>query len=195
MKKEVCFGSAVTAAAKFRDAGAGMCGWWAGRGATEDEPGGAYGVMMRVAPEHGRYVGTSFSARELATMQERNARRARAGGSSDKTSDTTPAGDDDDAFGRRVFELWLERDETTGEYVARRAVRFDGVVAAGLGGELLVPQRPAQIVVEISGQGVEALHERLVAGQLVDSLRVDVTEHRHRIAADLFPQCGIHGFE
>ena len=48
------------AAARFRDAGAGMCGWWAGRGATEDEPGGAYGVMVRVAPEHGRYVGTSF---------------------------------------------------------------------------------------------------------------------------------------
>ena len=61
-------------------------------------------------------------------MQERNARRARAGGSSDKTSDTTPTGDDDDAFGRRVFELWLERDETTGEYVARRAVRFDGEI-------------------------------------------------------------------
>ena len=61
-------------------------------------------------------------------MQERNARRARAGGSSDKTSDTTPTGEDDDAFGRRVFELWLERDETTGEYVARRAVRFDGEI-------------------------------------------------------------------
>jgi hypothetical protein len=27
------------AAAKFRDAGAGLTGWWSGRGATEEEPG------------------------------------------------------------------------------------------------------------------------------------------------------------
>ena len=59
------------AAATFRDLGAGLVGWWAGRGATEEEPGGAYGVMMQVTAQHGRYVGTSYSAKDLAVMQER----------------------------------------------------------------------------------------------------------------------------
>ena len=44
------------AAASFRDQGAGLVGWWCGRGETEDEPGGQYGVMMQITPEHGRYV-------------------------------------------------------------------------------------------------------------------------------------------
>ena len=59
------------AAAEFRDLGAGLVGWWAGRGATEEEPGGAYGVMMQVTAQHGRYVGTSYSAKDLAVAQER----------------------------------------------------------------------------------------------------------------------------
>ena len=67
------------AAAVFRDRGAGLVGWWCGRGETEDEPGGQYGVMLRITPEHGRYVGVSFSARDLAALQERNRRRRRAG--------------------------------------------------------------------------------------------------------------------
>jgi len=57
-------------AASFRDKGAGLVGWWNGRGFTEEEPGGQYGVMMRITAEHGRYVGRSFSARELAALQE-----------------------------------------------------------------------------------------------------------------------------
>ena len=63
------------AAARFRDLGAGLVGWWAGRGATEEEPGGAYGVMMQVTAQHGRYVGTSYSAKDLAVMQERAKQR------------------------------------------------------------------------------------------------------------------------
>ena len=47
------------AAAKYRDAGAGLVGWWSGRGDGEDEPGGMYGVMMQITAQHGRYVGTS----------------------------------------------------------------------------------------------------------------------------------------
>ena len=67
------------AAAKFRDAGAGLTGWWAGRGATEEEPGGAYGVMMQVTAQHGRYVGTSYSARDLAVLQESTRQRQKSG--------------------------------------------------------------------------------------------------------------------
>jgi len=63
------------AAAQFRDLGAGLVGWWAGRGATEEEPGGAYGVMMQVTAQHGRYVGVSYSAKDLAVMQERAKQR------------------------------------------------------------------------------------------------------------------------
>ena len=64
-------------AAKYRDAGAGLVGWWAGRGATEEEPGGAYGVMMQVTAEHGRYVGRVHGARSM--LQEVNRRRGAAG--------------------------------------------------------------------------------------------------------------------
>ena len=38
-------------------------------------------------------------------------------------------------------------------------------------GLLLVPQRPGQVIVQVSGQFVEAAHERLILGQLVQPLR------------------------
>ena len=51
------------AAASFRDQGAGLVGWWCGRGETEDEPGGQYGVMMQITPEHGRVTWGGATAR------------------------------------------------------------------------------------------------------------------------------------
>ena len=130
------------AAASFRDQGAGLVGWWCGRGETEDEPGGQYGVMMQITPEHGRYVGRSYSARDLASMQER-ARRHRSKLSSRRkgSSSTTVASeirshvdDDDDHVGVGVFELWLEKDSKTGE-LRRRAVRVDHFPAGALDGD------------------------------------------------------------
>ena len=136
------------AAARFRDLGAGLVGWWAGRGATEEEPGGAYGVMMQVTAQHGRYVGTSYSAKDLAVMQERakqrkSQRRQRLesafSGEAAVPSDADPTGATIDDAGRRrelelesarieghrVFELWIEEgDDGTRR---TRAVRLDQV--------------------------------------------------------------------
>ena len=108
------------AAARFRDLGAGLVGWWAGRGATEEEPGGAYGVMMQVTAQHGRYVGTSYSAKDLAVMQERakqrkSQRRQRLesafSGEAAVPSDADPTGATiDDAGRRRELELESARN-------------------------------------------------------------------------------------
>ena len=144
------------AAAEFRDLGAGLVGWWAGRGATEEEPGGAYGVMMQVTAQHGRYVGTSYSAKDLAVAQERakqkkSAKRQRLesafSGTSASPSDADPTGgelgDDDDGArrreiellesaqgeGHRVFELWIE--EAPDGTRRTRAVRLDQVPVGG----------------------------------------------------------------
>ena len=132
------------AAARYRDAGAGLVGWWSGRGLTDEEPGGAYGAMMHVTARHGRYVGTSYSARDLAVLQERarrgrmEKRRNRGGASGDTSSaaggaeggegDASFGGgaDEEEVTGRAVFELWLEEDPETGEW-RRRAVRLDSV--------------------------------------------------------------------
>ena len=138
------------AAATFRDLGAGLVGWWAGRGATEEEPGGAYGVMMQVTAQHGRYVGTSYSAKDLAVMQERakqrkSQRRQRLesafSGEAAVPSDADPTGatmeedagrrrelellDSARVEGHRVFELWIEEGEDGTRRT--RAVRLDQV--------------------------------------------------------------------
>lgn len=129
------------AAAKYRDAGAGLVGWWSGRGDGEDEPGGMYGVMMQITAQHGRYVGTSYSARDLALLQDA-ARRSAGGrtGAVEERRRTAPknaadSDSDDAAFsveaqdqsGHRVFELWIE-EGPDGE-MRQRAVRLDSVPA------------------------------------------------------------------
>ena len=60
---------------------------------------------------------------------------------------------------------------------------------------VLIPQRPAQVIVQIGDQRVEALPVRFVGCQFVQPLRADLPEQRHRIASDLFPQLGIDGRE
>ncbi len=60
---------------------------------------------------------------------------------------------------------------------------------------LLVPQWTGQVIVQIGGQFVEALRERLVGRQFVQPLRADLSEQRHRIVTDLLPQLGIDGRE
>ena len=122
------------AAASFRDQGAGLVGWWCGRGETEDEPGGQYGVMMQITPKHGRYVGVSYSARDLAALQERRRRR---GGASAARADCSGDAADEDALeptGANVFELWLEKDGETSE-LRRRAVRVDQFPVGALDGD------------------------------------------------------------
>ena len=125
------------AAASFRDQGAGLVGWWCGRGETEDEPGGQYGVMMQITPEHGRYVGRSYSARDLAAMQERARRDRSSSRRKDRSlvaSEVSHVDDDDENVGVGVFELWLEKDSDTGE-MRRRAVRVDHFPAGALDGD------------------------------------------------------------
>lgn len=89
-------------AARLRDAGAGLIGWWAGRaepvpGAGPDQPVLPHGCIMQVYPSAGRFVGHVYSAHELAELQELN------------------GPDNDDGFeytaGRPVLELFVVREE------------------------------------------------------------------------------------
>ncbi|XP_071721696.1 protein EXECUTER 1, chloroplastic-like [Rutidosis leptorrhynchoides] len=52
-------------AAFLRDtAGTGLVGWWAGMSEDGNDP---YGLIIRITAEHGRYLATSYSPRQLAT--------------------------------------------------------------------------------------------------------------------------------
>ena len=67
------------AAASFRDQGAGLVGWWCGRGETEDEPGGQYGVMMQITPARPvRGRGATERARPRVDAGTREVARARS---------------------------------------------------------------------------------------------------------------------
>lgn len=61
---EVALGSEeYSRASQLRDeGGAGLLGWWCGRG-TEDDP---YGHLLHVTSDFGRYVGTAYQAKDLA---------------------------------------------------------------------------------------------------------------------------------
>ena len=82
-----------------------------------------------------------------------------------------------------------------GDAELHREVRDAVRQLRALVGLLLVPQRPGQVVVQIGGELVEAPQERLIHRELVQPLRADLPEQRHRVASDLLPQLGIDGLE
>ena len=104
-------------AVKLRDAGVGLCGWWAGveeRSATAEDADAspATGVIMRISREHGRLVGATYSSRDLADIVELNK--------------AYPEGYDYEA-GQPVMEIILREDESTPSGYRRDVVRLNYV--------------------------------------------------------------------
>lgn len=82
-------------AAKLRDLGAGLVGWWAGKHEPRDgEEADPYGCILRVSPALGRFVGSIYAVRDLVGMQ---------GGAPDPHS------------GFPVLELFVQKDASTGK--------------------------------------------------------------------------------
>lgn len=83
-------------AARLRDLGAGLVGWWAGRHEPSDasEEKDPHGCIMRVSPAHGRFVGSVYAVKDLVGMQ---------------------ASGPDANSGFPVLELFVQRDASTGK--------------------------------------------------------------------------------
>lgn len=83
-------------AAKLRDLGAGLVGWWAGRHEPRDptEEADPHGCILRVTPAPGRFLGSMYAVRDLVGSQ---------GGVPDLEA------------GYPVLELFVQRDASTGK--------------------------------------------------------------------------------
>lgn len=131
-------------AARLRDAGVGLCGWWAGvEDVGEDEMSSIddssddsddfdnispeeassassppkkhpIGVIMRISREHGRLVGSTFSSRDLADIVELNK--------------AYPKGYDYDA-GQPVMEIMLQEDASQQSGFKRDVMRLNYIPA------------------------------------------------------------------
>lgn len=131
-------------AARLRDAGVGLCGWWAGvEDVGEDEMSSIddssndsddfdnispeeassassppkkhpIGVIMRISREHGRLVGSTFSSRDLADIVELNK--------------VYPKGYDYDA-GQPVMEVMLQEDASQQSGFKRDVMRLNYIPA------------------------------------------------------------------
>jgi len=106
-------------ASRLRDAGVGLCGWWAGveerdgDDAGEDEDVAApKGVIMKISRQHGRLVGSTFSPRDLADVIELNK--------------AYPKGYAYDA-GQPVLEILLQEDEDAAGGFRRDVARLNYV--------------------------------------------------------------------
>ncbi|CEG00751.1 Protein of unknown function DUF3506 [Ostreococcus tauri] len=106
-------------AVALRDAGVGMCGWWAGveerstQGEDDEEPTtAATGVIMRISREHGRLVGATYSPRDLADIVELNK--------------AYPEGYDYEA-GQPVMEIIVREDASSPTGYSRDVVRLNYV--------------------------------------------------------------------
>jgi len=131
-------------AARLRDAGVGLCGWWAGvEDVGEDEMSSIddssndsddfdnispeeassapsppkkhpIGVIMRISREHGRLVGSTFSSRDLADIVELNK--------------AYPKGYDYDG-GQPVMEIMLQEDASQQSGFKRDVMRLNYIPA------------------------------------------------------------------
>jgi len=131
-------------AARLRDAGVGLCGWWAGVEDVGDDEMSSIddssddsddfdnispeeasstssppkkhpiGVIMRISREHGRLVGSTFSSRDLADIVELNK--------------AYPKGYDYDA-GQPVMEIILQEDASQQSGYRRDIVRLNYIPA------------------------------------------------------------------
>jgi len=164
-------------AARYRDAGVGLCGWWAGTEIFDDEGDGEecdgrsvaaldgeekdgdarstssnpLGVIMRVSREHGRLVGSTYSSRDLADIVELHK--------------AYPRGYDYDA-GQPVLEIAVEEDPQSPTGFKREVIRLNYI--------------PATITVEDgegTGFGSEDGDEAKAAlGEAIDELSAAVEE-------------------
>jgi len=119
-------------AATLRDAGVGLCGWWAGTEIFDDDDdegdiartnsssssttssNNPLGVIMRVTREHGRLVGSTYSSRDLADIVELHK--------------AYPKGYDYDA-GQPVLEIAMEQDPESATGYRRDVVRLNYIPA------------------------------------------------------------------
>jgi hypothetical protein len=186
-------------AAATRDAaGAGLPGWWVGRG----EGGDAAGHLLRVTPDFGRYVAHAFSAANLAELAQWSdgplggapgaggrVSAAFAGGRGGGASGGYPfageadgdagggAGgeDSDDEPGVPVFELFLRPDAAApGGFITQAAALHAPLAALAAGADGPELDDLAELLASEVGAGARASVERGVDGDGVSFVRINL---------------------
>eukprot|EP00887_Chlorella_sp_A99_P003539 scaffold7.g3539.t1 len=135
-------------AAALRDAGgAGLLGWWVGRGGREDYQ----GHLLHITPDFGRYVGHAFTAADVARLASQHEQASpfalmappEAGG------DAATRGDEGGTLegeeGTPVFELFVRRGAGGGALEQQLAVLLGEEAAATAPEDLVLSEVEAAL--------------------------------------------------